>query len=169
MAERQSRHLDRVSRRAYAGCLPYHTHQTAPMPGLLTLPIELLRFAFYALRGVIDVLRARNRLRPEFSVLVNAPRETVWRLNTADHLGPPVMEIWYEPVPESADLWLTRLAISGQLRMQSVSRVLERDEMRGIIRSQFVAHTLSVPPVGGRDVESGLVVEATPAGTRLTG
>jgi Zn-dependent protease len=141
------------------------------MLGLLTLPIELLRFAFHALRGVIDVLRVRNRLRSEFSVLVNAPRETVWRLSTADHLvldGPPVMEIWYEPMPDSADLWLTRLAISGQLRMQSVSRVLERDEMRGIIRSQFVAHTLSVPPEGGRDVESGLVVEATPAGTRLT-
>src|SRR5712672_2994899 len=107
------------------------------MPGLLTLPIELLRFAFYALRGVIDVLRARNRLRSEFSVLVNAPCETVWRLNTADHLvldGPPVMESWYEHVPDSADLWLTRLAISGQLRMRSVSRVLERAEMRGIIR-----------------------------------
>jgi Zn-dependent protease len=82
--------------------------------------------------------------------------------------GPPVMEIWCEPVPDSADLWLTRLAVSGQPRTQIVSRVLERDEVSGILHSQVVAHTLSEPPEGGRGLESRLVVEATPVGTTLT-
>ncbi len=141
------------------------------MLALLTLPIELMRLAFYALNGVVDALQARNRLHLKFTVLVNAPREAVWRLSTADHMvldGPPVMEFSHEPVPDSADLWLTRVTISGQPQAQSVSRQLERDEAKGIIRSQAVAHALSVPPEGGRDVESGLLVEATPAGTALT-
>jgi Zn-dependent protease len=141
------------------------------MLGLLTLPIVLLRLAFHALQGLVDALRARNRLHLKFTVLINAPRETVWRLSTADHLvldGPPVLEISREPVPDSADLWLARVAISGQPRAQSVSRELERDEAKGILRARMVAHALSVPPEGGRDAESGLVVEATPAGTMLT-
>ena len=50
------------------------------MLALLTLPIELMRLAFYALQGVVDALRARNRLHLKFTVLVNAPREAVWRL-----------------------------------------------------------------------------------------
>jgi Zn-dependent protease len=141
------------------------------MLALLTLPIELMRVAFYALQGAVDALRARNRLQLKFTVLVNAPREAVWRLSTADHLildGPPVMEISCEPLPDSADLWLIRVALNGQPRTQSVSRQLERDETKGIIRSRALPHTLSVPPEGGRDVETGLLVEATPGGTALT-
>jgi hypothetical protein len=141
------------------------------MLALLTLPIELMRVAFYALQGAVDALRARNRLQLKFTVLVNAPREAVWRLSTADHLvldGPPVMDISCEPLPDSADLWLIRVALNGQPRTQSVSRQLERDETKGIIRSRALPHTLSVPPEGGRDVETGLLVEATPGGTALT-
>src|SRR5216684_2216080 len=141
------------------------------MLALLTLPIELMRLAFYALQGVVDALRARNRLHLKFTVLVNAPREAVWRLSTADQMvldGPPVMEFLREPLPDSADLWLTRVAVSGQPRAQSVSRELERDEAKGIIRSRALAHTLSVPPEGGRNVETGLLVEATSGGTTLT-
>ena len=48
------------------------------MLGLLTLPIELLRLAFYALQGLVDALRAHNRLRSEFTVLINASRDAVW-------------------------------------------------------------------------------------------
>ena len=44
------------------------------MLGLLTLPIELLRLAFYALQGLVDALSARDRLRSEFTVLINASR-----------------------------------------------------------------------------------------------
>jgi Zn-dependent protease len=141
------------------------------MLALLTLPIELMRLAFYALQGLVDALRARNRLQLKFTVLVKAPRDTVWRLGTADHVvldGPPVMEISREPLPDSAELWLTRVALNGQPRAQSVSRELERDESKGILRSRAVAHALSVPPEGGREVETGLLVEATPGGTMLT-
>ncbi|MDA9440097.1 hypothetical protein XH98_13365 [Bradyrhizobium sp. CCBAU 51745] len=53
---------------------------------LLALPIEMLRIAFYALQGLFDTLRARNRLNLEFNVLVNAPRDDVWQFSTADHM-----------------------------------------------------------------------------------
>ena len=141
------------------------------MLALLNLPIELLRLAFYALHGVVDALRARNRLQLKFTVLVDAPREAVWQLSTAEHVvldGPPVMEISCEPLPDSADLWLTRVALNGQPRTQSVLRQLEREETKGIVRSRAIAHTLSVPPDDGRDVETGLLVEAMSAGTALT-
>jgi len=141
------------------------------MLALLTLPIELMRIAFHALEGAVDALRARNRLHLNFKVLINAPREVVWQLSTADHMvldGPPVIEISREPLPDSADLWLTRVAFGGQPRAQNVSRELERDEAKGIIRSRMMAHTLSVPPEGGRDAESGFLVEATAGGTMLT-
>jgi Zn-dependent protease len=141
------------------------------MLGLLTLPIELLRLAFYALQGLVDALRGRNRLRSEFTVLINASREAVWRLSAADHIvldGPPVIEVSYEPLPDSDDLWLTRVIISGQPRVQTVGREIERDEVKGIIRAKLVAHPLSVPPEGGRDVESGFMVGATSEGTTLT-
>jgi hypothetical protein len=46
---------------------------------LLALPIEMLRIAFYALQGLFDTLRARNRLNLEFNVLVNTPRDDVWQ------------------------------------------------------------------------------------------
>jgi hypothetical protein len=89
------------------------------MLAMLRLPIELMRLAFYTSQGAVDALRARNRLHLKFTVLVNAPRE----IGTADHLildGPPVMEFSREPLPDSADLWLTRVTISGQPQAQNV-------------------------------------------------
>jgi Zn-dependent protease len=141
------------------------------MLGLLTLPIELLRIASYALQGLVDVLRSRNRLQAEFTILINASREAVWQLSTADHIvldGPPLMEISCKPVPDSDDLWLTSVTISGQPRVQIVSREIERDEAKGIMRAKYVAHPLSIPPEGGRDIETGLMVGTTPEGTTLT-
>jgi hypothetical protein len=138
---------------------------------LLILPIELLRVAFYALKGLVDALMARDRLRSEFTVLINAPREAVWRFGTADRMvldGPPRLEISSERLPDSADLWLTRVAVNGQPFSQGVYRRIERDEASGVARVQFVEHALSVPPAGGRDIESGLMIAATPAGTTLT-
>jgi Zn-dependent protease len=141
------------------------------MLGLLTLPIELLRLAFYAFQGLVDALSARNRLRSEFTVLINASRDAVWRLSTADRFvldGPPIIETSSEPLPDSPDLWLTRIIVSGQPQSQVVSYELERDETKGIMRARLVAHPLSKPPEGGRDIETGLIVEATPEGTALT-
>lgn len=141
------------------------------MLGLLTLPIELLRLAFYAFQGLVDALSARNRLRSEFTVLINASRDAVWRLSTADRFvldGPPIIEMSSEPLPDSPDLWLTRITVGGQPQSQIVSYELERDETKGIMRARLVAHPLSKPPEGGRDIETGLIVEATPEGTALT-
>jgi hypothetical protein len=138
---------------------------------LLTLPIELLCVAFYALKGLVDALTARSRLRSEFTVLINASREAVWRFCAADRIvldGPPLIETSSERVPDSADLWLISVAVNGQPRSQGVSREIERDEAKGVIRAQYVEHALSVPPDGGRDVESGFMVAATPTGTTLT-
>jgi Zn-dependent protease len=138
---------------------------------LLTLPIQLLQIVFYAFRGLLDALKGRERLRTEFTVLINAPRAIVWRLNTVHHLvlpGPPIMEIWQEALPENPDLWLTRVAVNGQPRVQSVSRKLEEDEIKGVVRTQSVDHALSIPPGRGRDVETRASVEATPAGTKFT-
>jgi len=109
------------------------------MLGLLNLPIELLRIGFYALKGIVDALSARDRLRFESTVLINAAREAVWRFNAADRMvldGPPLMEISSEPLPDSADLLPTRVAVSGQPRSQGVSREIERDETRGVIGAQ---------------------------------
>jgi Zn-dependent protease len=141
------------------------------MLALLTLPIELLRLAFYALKGLLDALRGHNRLRTEITVLVNAPRDTVWKLCADDQLvldGPPTMEVSREPLPGSADLWLTRVAVDGQPRTQGVSREIERDEATGVIRARWLDHPLSIPPDEGRDMESGSAVVATPEGTSLT-
>lgn len=141
------------------------------MLGLLTLPIELLRITFYALKGIADALRSRNRLRSEFTVVINASREAVWRFSAADHIvldGPPIVKISYDPLPDSDDLWLTGVTVSGQPRVQTVSREIERDEVKGIIRARYLAHPLSVPPEGGRDIESGLRVGTAPEGTTLT-
>ncbi|MBR1087202.1 hypothetical protein JQ621_06890 [Bradyrhizobium manausense] len=138
---------------------------------LLALPIELLRIAFYALQGLIDALRGQNRLSQEFSVLVNAPRDAVWRISTADHLvleGPPLLELSREPVPDSDGLWLTRILVSGQPRGQTVSRELMRDEVQGVIISEVVAHELSVPPEGGRNAKSRFKIEVAAQGTTLT-
>jgi Zn-dependent protease len=141
------------------------------MLGLLNLPIELLRIGFYVLKGIVDALSARDRLRFESTVLINAAREAVWRFNAADRVvldGPPLMETSSEPLPDSADLLLTRVAIGGQPRSQGVSREIERDETRGVIRAQWLDHPLSVPPDGGRNIISGIKVETTPEGTAYT-
>lgn len=138
---------------------------------LLALPLVLLRIAFYAVQALIDTAKGRNRQRFESTILINAPRDAVWRFNVADRVtlaGPPVMDITRERIPESDDLWLTRVALSGQPRAQSVSREIERDEDQGIFRAQTVDHELSVPPEGGRDSQAGITVTATPDGTRLT-
>jgi Zn-dependent protease len=138
---------------------------------LLALPIEILRIAFYALQGLVDALRARNRLDLEFNVLVNAPRDAVWQFSTADRMvldGPPELDISREPIPDTDGLWLTRLLVSGQPRTQGVSRELVRDEAKGVLVAQGVAHELSVPPEGGRNVKSGMRIEATAHGTSLT-
>jgi Zn-dependent protease len=138
---------------------------------LLSVPAELFRIAFFALHGLIDALRGRQRLRFQFTVLINAPREAVWRFNAADRMaldGPPAMEISREPIPDSADLWLTRVALNGQPRAQGVTRDIERDETNGIIRSQSVAHPLSIPPEGGRDIHSGMSMKTAPDGTVVT-
>jgi len=138
---------------------------------LLALPIEILRIAFYALQGLVDALRARNRLDLEFNVLVNAPRDAVWQFSTADRIvldGPPEFDISREPIPDSDGLWLTRLLVSGQPRTQGVSRELVRDEAKGVVVAQGVAHELCVPPEGGRNVKSGMRIAATAHGTSLT-
>ncbi len=138
---------------------------------LLTLPIELLRIALYALRGFVDALRARNRLRFESTVLIHAPRDAVWRLITADRVildGPPPFEFLREPVPDSDGLYLTRVVVGGQAQGQFVARELERDEAKGITLERTVPHPLSVPPNSGRDCVGGLKIEATSRGTALT-
>jgi len=137
----------------------------------LALPIELLRVTFYALQGLVDALRARNRPRFEYTVSINAPREAVWRISTADQIafaGPPALELSREPVPDSDGLWLTRIAVNGQPRAQGVSRELERDEEKGIFLARSVPHALSVPPEGGRNVEAGFRITKTARGTALT-
>lgn len=138
---------------------------------LLALPIELLRIVFYVLKGLFDALRSRDRQRFAFTVLIRAPRDTVWRFNTAELIvlnGPPAIEISHRPLPDGDGLWLTRVALSGQPRAQAVSREIARDEDRGILTSRAVEHALSIPPEEGRDREIGLKVEATSEGTALT-
>ncbi|CCE05325.1 membrane hypothetical protein [Bradyrhizobium sp. STM 3843] len=138
---------------------------------LLALPIDLLRIALCALQAMVDLLMSRNRQRYEATVLINAPREAVWRFNVADQMvlnGPPIMEITREHFLEDEDLWLTRIAVAGQPRAQAVVRQIERDEEKGIMRVQTVAHELSVPPEGGRNSHSGMTIAATPQGTILT-
>jgi Zn-dependent protease len=141
------------------------------MLAFLTLPIELLRIASYALKGLVDALRGRNRVFFESTVLVNASREMVWRFCSADHMvldGPPLVETSSERLPDSTDLWLTRIAVNGQPQAQTVSREIERDEAKGVIRTQWVDHALSIPPEDGRNVDAGFMIAATPAGTTLT-
>jgi Zn-dependent protease len=138
---------------------------------LLRLPIELLRIALYAVRGLVDSLRGRKRLRVEFTVLIDAPRGAVWRFSTADRVvfdGPPLTELVREPVPGSEGLSVTRVSLNGQPRMQLVSRELERDDVKGRMLGQIVPHELSQPPGCGNDCLTGLTVEQTAKGTALT-
>src|SRR5262245_5507290 len=88
--------------------------------GLLRLPIELLRIAFYALVGVVDVIAGRKRGRFEATVLIKAPRDAVWRFYTADRFvldGPPRMESVAEPLPDG--LILSRVSVAGDHRARS--------------------------------------------------
>lgn len=141
------------------------------MPGLLTLPIVLLRIAFYAIKGLLDALAGRNRLHSEFTVLIDDPREAVWQFCIAPHMvldGPPAMEIFSEPLPDNPGLRLNRIFISGQLQVRNVSRDVERDDDKGTYRVRLIDHALCIPPEDGRNVESGIVVASTPTGTTLT-
>jgi Zn-dependent protease len=138
---------------------------------LLAIPIDLLRIVLCTLQAMVDAAKGRNRQRYEAEILINAPRDAVWRFNVAERMvlnGPPVMEITHELIPGTDNLWLNCVAISGQPRMQAVSREIERDEDNGVIRGQIIAHPLSVPPEGGRDVLSALTLASTPQGTLMT-
>jgi Zn-dependent protease len=138
---------------------------------LLRLPIEVLRIGFYALCGLADSLRGHKRLRVECTVLINAPRDTVWRLSTADRVafeGITTTEIVREPLPGSDGLHVTRVSINGELQVQVVSRELERDEAKGAALAQAVPHELSLPPGSGNDCLMGFTIEERPQGTGLT-
>ena len=138
---------------------------------LLTIPVEILCVAYFALRGLLDVLQTRKRTRFAFTVRIKASREAVWRFNLADRIvldGPPTMEFQREPLAGSPNLFLTRVVIGGQLRARSVSYELERDETKGIVRARTIAHPLSAPPEAGRGVESGLMLGPATDGTTLT-
>jgi hypothetical protein len=139
------------------------------MLGLLQLPIVLLRVAFFSVKGFLDALAGRNRLRSEFTVSIDAPREKVWQFVTDDHMvldGPPAIETFSELLPDN--LRLTRIFVNGQQQSQNVSRDIERDDDKGVFRARLIDHPLSKPPEDGRDVESGIIVASTPAGTTLT-
>src|SRR5260370_3475 len=113
---------------------------------LLNLPMVLVRIGFYALCGLADGLRGRRRLRVESTVLINAPREAVWRFVAADRVlfdGPPAMEIVTEPLPDSDDLRITRISVNGQEMARVVSRQLECDEARGTLVGRQMAHELT--------------------------
>jgi hypothetical protein len=130
-----------------------------------------LRATIYALRGLFDALRAVNRPRFEYRVLIKAPRDVVWRLCTADHIvldGPPDIEMLRERLSASDGLFVTRVVVAGRQRAQIVSRELERDEIKGIWTCQVLPHALSSPPEGGRDLVGGTHVEATSRGTAVS-
>jgi hypothetical protein len=99
----------------------------AMLLGLLRLPIELLWIAYQALIGILDVARERKRRRYEAAVLINAPRDLVWRFYTASRIvfdGPPALECIEEPVPGDESLRLTRVSVAGR----EVARVVARAE-----------------------------------------
>src|SRR5258708_36152664 len=85
---------------------------------LLGLPAMILRLGFYALQGLADVLRGRKRLRAERTVLINAPRNAIWRFVTADRTvfdgWPAATELRREPVPGDGELYLSRIRIGGR-------------------------------------------------------
>jgi Zn-dependent protease len=138
---------------------------------LLALPIELLRIVVFTLQAMVDAAKGRKRQRYEADILINAPRDAVWRFNVAERMvlkGPPLTEITHEPLSGTDNLWLNRITISGQPRMQVVSREIERDEDKGVISGHFVAHPLSLPPEGGRDILSVMTFASTQQGTLVT-
>src|SRR5437899_1395530 len=84
---------------------------------LLKLPITMVQIVIYMVWGFADVLRGRKRLRVEKTVLINAPRDAVWRFISQDRIvldGPPVKELIREPAPEGGDLYLNRVLVNGQ-------------------------------------------------------
>src|SRR5262245_43247584 len=138
--------------------------------GLLRLPIELLRLAFYALVGVVDAIAGRKRRRFEATVLIKAPLDTVWRLYAADRIvfdGPPRMEIVAEPLPGEDGLTLSRISVAGR-EARVVVRRLERDATRGTSLIQIVPHELSHPPAEGIDHYAGANIKEGPGGTLLS-
>jgi Zn-dependent protease len=138
---------------------------------LLRLPIQFLWIAFYALCGLLDVLRGRTQLRTEATVLINAPRGIVWTACTADHLvfeGPPVIAIETEMLPGSDQLQMACVSINGQLQNRTVARLLERDAVKGTLLYQIVPHELSMPPDCCSGCLQGVMVEERPEGTALT-
>src|SRR5712671_4745274 len=105
---------------------------------LLGLPAMILRLGFYALQGLADVLRGRKRLHAERTVLINAPRNAIWRFVTADRTvfdgWPAATELRREPVPGDGELYLSRIQIGGQEIARVAMRELERDEAAGTVR-----------------------------------
>jgi len=116
---------------------------------LLRLPLFLLQVGFYALCAFIDLLRGRKGLHLESTVLIDAPRDLVWRFSAGDRMvfdGPPVVEVVREPIAGSEDLFLFRSSVSGQPQFRFVCRRIELDEARGTSLYEVVPHDLSVPP-----------------------
>jgi Zn-dependent protease len=140
---------------------------------LLALPAMVLRIAFYALRGLADVLQGRERLRAERTVLINAPRDAVWRFLTADRTvfdgGLAATELRREPVPEDRELYLNRIRIGGQEIARVAMRELTRDEATGTVLVQCVpGHKLTHPPAFATDCLTEVKIETRPEGIALT-
>jgi Zn-dependent protease len=137
----------------------------------LRLPIELLRIAFYALSGLNDVLRGRERTRIEITTEIKAPRDAVWRMITADRMvleGPPHVEFVRESLSGDDGLLMTRAVVNGHECARFVCRELTCDEANGIIIWQIVAHELSLPSETWFDGLTKSTIEERPQGTALT-
>jgi Zn-dependent protease len=140
---------------------------------LLGLPSMILRLGFYALQGLADVLRGRKRLHAERTVLINAPRNAIWRFVTADRTvfdgWPAATELRREPVPGDGELYLSRIRIGGQEIARVAMRELERDEATGTVRVQCVpGHKLTHPPAFATDRLTAVKIETRPEGIALT-
>jgi Zn-dependent protease len=139
---------------------------------LLKLPVALVQIALYALWGLADVLRGRKLVRAERTVLISAPRESVWRFITRDHIvfdGPPVTELTSTPLPEDEELHLVRVVCAGQELARVVTRTLVRDEAEGKVLSRSVlGHPSTHPPEFANDSLAGIRIEAQAQGTALT-
>src|SRR5260221_10979826 len=107
---------------------------------LLGLPAMIVRLGFYALQGLADVLRGRKRLHAERTVLINAPRNAIWRFVTADRTvfegWPAATELRRQPVPGDGELYLSRIPIGGQGIAPVPMREAVRGETPGKIRGQ---------------------------------
>jgi hypothetical protein len=140
---------------------------------LLGLPAMILRLGFYALQGLAGVLRGRKRLHAERTVLINAPRNAIWRFVTADRTvfdgWPAATDLTREPVPGDGELYLSRIRIGGQEIARVAMRELERDEAAGTVRVQCVpGHKLTHPPAFATDRLTAVKIETRPEGIALT-